>query len=311
MMRIIVAGGAGFIGSHLCEKLVKMGNEVTIIDNLDSGLESNISDIRDKVVFIKSDISTIESLPAFDIMINLASRASRMEWERFPVEVALSNAIGSNILIKQAIKNDALYIYASSSEVYGDPDIFPTAESYIGRVSTLGTRSPYDEGKRFGESLTKAYEREYGLKNIIVRFFNTYGPRMRAGDLYGRVIDRFIEQSLKNEAITIYGDGTQTRSFTYIDDSVNAILMLIERGKHGDIYNLGNDEETRVIDLAAMIKRICNSDSPIEYMAKPPDDPKRRSADVSKIRELGFKHEISLETGLTRMVQWYKNENKH
>lgn len=306
MKRILIAGGAGFLGSYLTEKLV--GNyEVVVVDNLSSGLESNLKGVINDIEFIKSDIETLKYEKKLDFIIDLASRASRVEWETYPVEVALSNSMGTNNLIKIALKNDALFIYASSSEVYGNADIVPTPESYVGKVDTISSRSPYDEGKRFSEALVKSYEKEYNLKNIIIRFFNTYGSRMRGGDFYGRVIDRFILQAIKNEPITVYGDGTQTRSFTYVSDTVDAINLLIEKGHLGEVYNIGNDVETKIIDIARIIKEKSGSSSEIVYKKLPENDPLRRAADISKMRELGWKHKITLEKGLEKTIKSYKN----
>jgi len=310
MKRVIVAGGAGFIGSHLAERLLSEGYDVTVVDDLSSGLLSNISSIRDRIEFIKSDIQDFDYVESFDLMINFASRASRAEWETYPVEVALSNSLGNNNLIRLALKNHATYIYASSSEIYGNPDVVPTPETYIGRVSTTGSRSPYDEGKRFGEALIKSYEREYGLKNIIVRFFNTYGPRMRAGNFYGRVVDRFIQQALTNDPITVYGDGKQTRSFIYISDSIEALMLIIRHGKLNEIYNVGNDRETRIIDLAEIVRKICDSDSSIVFNPLPDDEPKRRSADITKIRNLGFRQIVDLESGIKIMKESMKSRTE-
>lgn len=306
-MNIIVAGGAGFLGSHLSEKLVEEGNDVTVVDDLSSGLEKNLSNIRERIQFIKSDIADFDSDDKFDIIFNLASNASRVEWETRPVEVALSNSSGNNNLIKLALKNRALYVYASSSEVYGNPDVIPTPETYLGRVSTTGSRSPYDEGKRFGEALVKSYEREYGLRNIIIRFFNTYGPRMRGGDFYGRVIDRFIQQATAGRPITVYGDGRQTRSFTYVKDAVDAIDLVVKNGNVNEIYNIGNDQEIRILDIAELIKKMSNSSSKIEFMKLPEDDPRRRSADISRIRELGFSHRFPIELGIQYTLDYALN----
>ena len=306
MKRVVIAGGAGFLGSHLAERLVSEGYGVVVVDDLSSGLESNLSSIMDRIEFIKSDIADFDYSQSFDIMINLASRASRVEWETYPVEVALSNSLGNNNLIKHAIKNRALYVYASSSEIYGNPEIVPTPETYIGRVSTTGSRSPYDEGKRFGEALVKSYEREYGLKNIIIRFFNTYGPRMRGGDFYGRVIDRFIQQAIGDKPITVYGDGMQTRSFTYVSDSIEAIMLLLKKGKNGEVYNVGSDNETTVLNLAEIVKNITRSNSEIKFFPLPLDEPKRRSADITKLKLLGFTLRVPLNEGIQIMVQKYR-----
>lgn len=304
MKHVLIAGGAGFLGSHLAERLLKDGCEVTIVDDLSSGRETNISGIMGELEFIQSDISDLEYHKPIDIIVNFASRASRVEWETYPVEVALSNSLGNNNLIRLALRSKALYVYASSSEVYGNPDVFPTPETYLGRVNTTGSRSPYDEGKRFGEALVKAYEREYGLKNIILRLFNTYGPRMRGGDFYGRVVDRFIQQAIHGDPITVYGDGKQTRSFSYVSDVVEAVVILLNKGKSGEVYNIGNDAETSIIDFASMVRRICKSSSKIEFKPIPPDDPERRSADISKISALGFKHAVDLANGVAMMAEY-------
>jgi UDP-glucuronate decarboxylase len=303
MNNILIAGGAGFLGSHLTELLIKNGYSITVVDDLSSGRKSNLAGVMPDIEFVRKDISAFDSPKKFNVIINLASRASRVEWETLPVEVALSNSIGNNNLIKLALKNKALYVYASSSEIYGNAEVVPTPETYVGRVSTTGSRSPYDEGKRFGEALVKSYEREYKLRNLVIRFFNTYGPRMRGGEFYGRVIDRFIQQALAGVPITVYGNGTQTRSFTYVSDSAEALFALIKSGKEGEVYNVGNDKETTVIELARNVKKLCNSDSLIEFHPLPDDDPLRRAADISKLKGLGFEHKVSLSEGLSRMIK--------
>lgn len=310
MKKVMIAGGSGFIGSHLVDALVRNNYEVIVVDDLSSGLESNLSKILNKIEFLKCDIATLKHDFNVDIIINLASRASRVEWETFPVEVALSNSIGNDNLIKIALKNDAMYLYASSSEIYGNPDVFPTPESYIGRVSTTGSRSSYDEGKRFGEALIKAYEKEYGLKNIIMRFFNTYGPRMRGGNFYGRVVDRFIQQAINEEPLTLYGNGNQTRSFTYVSDAVQAILLLLKKGSPGEIYNVGNDNEIKILELADKVISMCKSNSSKLFFPLPESDPLRRSADISKIRSLGFTHRVSLERGLINIIEQFELDQK-
>lgn len=301
-MKALIAGGSGFLGSHLAESLVNKGWEIHVLDNLSSGLLENLDSIKEKIQFIKGDVLTYNTREKFDYVINFASNASRAEWEKYPVEVALSNSIGSKNLIEIALNSDATYLYASSSEVYGTAEQIPTPEDYLGAVSTTGTRSPYDEGKRFGDAITKAYEREYALKNIILRFFNTYGPRMRGGDFYGRVIDRFVRQAQNNEPMTIYGDGTQTRSFTYVSDAVSAILLLMDKGNLGEIYNIGSEYEIEIVKLADVVKRAINSSSDIKFLPLPEHDPKRRAADITKLRKLGYMPRISLENGIKLMA---------
>ncbi|MCL4480872.1 MAG: GDP-mannose 4,6-dehydratase [Candidatus Thermoplasmatota archaeon] len=302
-MRILLAGGAGFLGSHLAEALVERGDYVVILDNLSSGLAANISGINKKIKFINADVSTSRTEETFDLVMNLASRASRKEWESFPVEVAKTNALGTDNLINIALRSKAKFLLASTSEIYGNPDVVPTPESYIGRVSSTGSRSPYDEGKRFAEALVKSYESQYALDSIIIRFFNTYGPRMRGGDLYGRVIDRFLQQALNNKPLTVYGSGMQTRSFTYVSDTVSAILKIIDNWKTGEVYNVGSDNETKIIDLARMVIKVTGSTSTIIQKEMPPDDPLRRAADVSKIKRMGWRQEIRLEEGLKLMFE--------
>ena len=302
-MKVLIAGGAGFLGSYLAEKFVAHGYDVHILDNFASGLKENIVDIREKITLLENDVTSFRTDERYDIVVNFASRASRVEWEKHPVDVALSNAIGSKNLIEVALKCNALYVYASSSEVYGDPKTIPTPEDYMGCVSTTGSRSPYDEGKRFGDAITKAYERQYGLRNIIIRFFNTYGPRMRGGDFYGRVVDRFIQQAMHNEPITVYGDGTQTRSFTYVSDTIDGVMAAITKGKEGEVYNIGNDSETTIVELARLVKRLAKSHSEIHFKDLPENDPRRRAADITKMRNLGWQPRISLEEGITNTIK--------
>ena len=302
-MKVLIAGGAGFLGSYLAERFVADGHDVHILDNFASGLKQNIEDIKEKVTLLENDVISFRTDERYDIVVNFASRASRVEWEKHPVDVALSNAVGSKNLIEVALRCNALYVYASSSEVYGDPKVIPTPEDYLGCVSTTGSRSPYDEGKRFGDALTKAYERQYGLRNIIIRFFNTYGPRMRGGDFYGRVIDRFIQQAMHNEPITVYGDGSQTRSFTYVSDTIDGVMTAITRGKEGEVYNIGNDSETSIVDLAKLVRNLAKSASEIQFKDLPENDPKRRAADITKMRELGWGPKISLEEGITNIIK--------
>lgn len=306
MKDILVAGGSGFLGSHLCEALVSRGDRVTVVDNLSSGREENLGNIADKIEFIREDVRKLRVEDHFDFIINMASRASRGEWERYPVDIALSNSLGSQNLIELALKSDALYLFASTSEVYGNPEVVPTPESYIARIDPLGSRASYDESKRFGETLVRSYETQYGLKSIIIRFFNAYGPRMRGGDLYGRVIDRFIRQATTSSNLTIYGDGNQTRSFTFVDDTIRGIILLMEKGKPGEVYNIGNDKEIRIRELADIITEVTRSKSSFEYLPLPPDDPKRRAADISRMKLIGWQPEVDLEVGLSKMIESFK-----
>ena len=302
-MKVLIAGGAGFLGSFLSEKLLEKGNEVHILDNFASGVMDNLKKINHRVEIIEQNVIDFRTEVKYNLVINFASRASRVEWETHPVDVALSNAIGSRNLIETALKSDATYIYASSSEVYGDANLVPTPENYMGCVSTTGSRSSYDEGKRFGDALTKAYEMQYGLKNIILRFFNTYGPRMRGGDFYGRVVDRFIQQAMAGMPLTVYGDGSQTRSFTFVEDTINGVLTAIEKGKSGEVYNIGNDKQTSILELARIVKKVTESSSEITFRELPENDPKKRAADITKMRGLGWYPKISLEEGIERIIR--------
>ena len=308
-MKILLAGGAGFLGSHLTEALVGRGDVVTVLDNLSSGRKKNLSAVMKKIRVINSDVSSFRTNEKFDVVMNFASRASRREWENFPVEVAKTNAFGTDNLINIALRSEAKFLLASTSEIYGNPDIIPTPVSYVGRVSSTGSRSSYDEGKRYAEALVKAYDSQFSLNSIIIRFFNTYGPRMRGGDLYGRVIDRFLQQATNNVPLTVYGSGMQTRSFTYISDTLSAIIKILDNWRIGEIYNVGSDNEIRIIDLANLIIKITGSSSRIIKQEMPPDDPLRRAADVSKLKQLGWKQEVDLKEGLEFMLSAEKKES--
>ncbi|MDE1824985.1 MAG: NAD-dependent epimerase/dehydratase family protein [Candidatus Micrarchaeota archaeon] len=302
-----MAGGAGFLGSHLAEALVANGDKVVIIDNLSSGLLSNLNAIEEKIEFMKGDITKeLNVKGSIDLIVNMASRAARKEWETYPVEIALANSVGTDNLARLAISKKARLIYASTSELYANPEVVPTPETYIARLDHISSRAPYDESKKFGETLIKAYEAQYGLRNIIIRLFNAYGPRMRGGDMYGRVIDRFMKQALAEEPLTVYGTGKQTRSFTYVSDTIAGIMLLIKSGKNGEIYNLGSSVETSVIDLAKLVIEATGSKSKIEYGPLPPGDPQRRGADSSKISALGWTPKVPIKQGLRQMLKFYK-----
>ena len=307
MMKVLIAGGAGFLGSHLTDALVSEGNEVAIIDNLSSGLLSNLGNSRDRIKFIEGDVTEkVEFDGNLDLVINMASNASRVEWETHPVAVALANSLGSRNLIELALSKGARYIYASTSEIYGNPEVVPTPETYISRLDHLGSRSPYDESKKFGETIIRAYETERKLQSIIIRFFNTYGPRMRGGDFYGRVIDRFMKQAISDEPLTVYGDGTQTRSFAYVSDTIRAVMLLIKKGKNGEIYNVGAGNEMKIIELANLVKEVTGARSTIVHKELPKDDPKRRCPDCRKIAALGWSPQVTVRDGLKEMLKFYK-----
>jgi nucleoside-diphosphate-sugar epimerase len=306
-MKILVTGGSGFIGSHLCEYLLKKGNEIICIDNLSSGKKENIKHLlRSKNFrFIEHDISEPLQLNAhIDQIYHLASRASPLDFKKYAVEIMMANSFGTYNMLNLARKNRAKFLFASSSEVYGDPLEHPQKETYWGNVNPIGVRSCYDESKRFGEALTMAFHRKFGVDVKIARIFNTYGERMYFD---GRVICTFIKQALKNEPITVFGDGKQTRSFCYVGDMVEGLVKLMN-SEYNDVFNLGSPYEIRINDLANLVKKIANSKSKIVFRPLPEDDPKKRNPDISKARKkLGWKPKIDLENGLKKTIEWYKN----
>ena len=310
---ILVTGGAGFLGSWLCDVLVEQHAKVFCLDNLASGLQSNISSMMDKdnFKFIQHDISQ----PIFfdeqlDVVMHLASRASPFEFEKYPIQILKVNTLGIWVALGIAKKNDARFLYASTSEIYGCAMEIPTSEGYNGNVNPIGPRSCYDEAKRCGESYAIAYKMQHGLDTRIARIFNTYGPRMRAEGVYGRVIPRFIEQALSNKPITIFGDGSQTRSFCYVTDQVEGLLKLAlsERAK-GEVVNIGKDEEITILELANMIGELTNSSSEIVFKELPEDDPPRREPDIGKAKKiLNWEPKVELKEGLSKMIEWFKEK---
>ncbi|MCZ2808262.1 MAG: SDR family oxidoreductase [Candidatus Bathyarchaeota archaeon] len=310
---VLVTGGAGFLGSYLCDVLVKLGAHVICIDNFSSGAKDNIHHLVGLNNFrvIEHDISQpIVFDKKIDVVMHLASRASPFEFARFPIQIMKANTLGTWVALGIAKENKARLVYASSSEIYGDPDPanIPTPETYWGNVNPVGPRSCYDEAKRAGEAFTNAYRIEHGLDTRVLRIFNTFGPRMRPGDLYGRVIPRFIDQALGGRALTVFGDGTQTRSFSYVSDTVEGIVkaMWVDEAS-GEVLNLGSCVETRIIDLAKMVLELTGSASEIEFHPLPIDDPRRRCPDISKARNLlDWEPKSSLEQGLKKTIMWFK-----
>lgn len=312
---VLITGGAGFLGSWICDVLIKQGSKVICLDNFSSGKRENIEQIEDLVNFklIKHDISK----PIFfdekiDMILHLASRASPLEFTKYPIQILKANTLGTWVALGIAKKYGARLIYASSSEVYGDPDpnYIPTPETYYGNVNPVGVRSCYDEAKRVAEAFVTAYRVQHGLDAYIVRIFNTYGPRMRSGDVYGRVVTRFIDQALRGIPLTVFGDGHQTRSFTYVSDMIRGILKVAHLSDlSSEVFNLGSMREMEIIELAKTIIKLTGSDSDVEYHPLPPDDPKRRCPDTSKAeRLLRWKAEISLKEGLDKTISWLKKE---
>ncbi|MDI6810229.1 MAG: SDR family oxidoreductase [archaeon] len=311
--RVLVTGGAGFLGSWICEVLAEQGAKVICLDNLVSGLKSNIDPLMDKAnfTFIQHDITQ----PIFfdeplDIVMHLASRASPFEFEKYPIQILKANTLGIWIALGIAKKHKARFLYTSTSEVYGDATEIPTSEEYRGNVNPIGQRSCYDEAKRCGESYVMAYKLQHDLDTRIARIFNTYGSRMRAEGVYGRVVPRFIDQALSNKPITIFGDGSQTRSFCYVTDQVEGLLKLTfsERAE-GEVVNIGSDKEITILELAKLVNKLINSSSEMEFHPLPKDDPSRRKPDISKAKKLlDWTPKVELEEGLGRTIEWFKEK---
>lgn len=308
---VLVTGGVGFLGSWICEVLVEQGAKVICLDNLVSGLKSNISSMMDKdnFKFIQHDVTQ----PIFfdeqiEVVMHLASRASPFEFEKFPIQILKANTLGILVALGIAKKHDARFLYTSTSEIYGSATEIPTNEECRGNVNPVGPRSCYDEAKRCGESFVIAYKMQHGMDTRIARIFNTYGPRMRAEGVYGRVIPRFVEQALSNKPVTVFGDGSQTRSFCYVTDQVEGLLKLTfsERAK-GEVVNIGSDKEITILELAKLVNELTNSSSKMEFHPLPKDDPPRRKPDISKAKKLlSWKPKVKLEEGLKRTIEWFK-----
>jgi dTDP-glucose 4,6-dehydratase len=305
-LRVLVAGGAGFIGSYLCERLLAEGHQVIAVDNLCTGNMRNLESVKEtpEFRFILQDVAAPITL-SVDAVAHLASPASPIDYARLPVETMLANSMGTYRLLEVARKNQARFLMASTSEVYGDPLQAPQDESYFGNVNPTGPRSCYDESKRFAEAITSTYGRIYGLEAVIVRIFNTFGPRMRRED--GRVVPNFIQQALARQPLTVYGDGSQTRSFCYVDDLVDGIYRALTRKEAaGEVINLGNDAEMTILELADHIRRITGSASDLEYHPLPQDDPRRRRPDLGKAKSiLEWEPRVSLEEGLKLVLAWF------
>lgn len=301
----LVAGGSGFLGSHLCEALVEDDREVFCVDNFGSGRPRNIEHLTDhpRFTLLEADIREGVSLPATDEIYHLASRASPADFTDFPVNIALTNTEGTRHLLDQAVKYDSKILFASSSEVYGDPEIHPQPETYTGNVNIRGPRGCYDESKRFGETLTVVYEEEFDLDVRTARIFNTYGPRMRPDD--GRVVPTFLTQALTGEDITIYGSGGQTRSFCYVTDLIDGLQSLMDTdGLQGEVVNIGRANEKTIEELAEVTLEVCPSGSEIVYESLPEDDPQRRCPDTTRAKDLlDWEATIPLPEGLHRTAE--------
>lgn len=310
MKTSLVTGGAGFIGSHLCEALLEAGQRVICVDNLLTGSEANLIEANknNNFTFIQQDIAIDMPDVTADFLFHLASPASVIDYQKYPEETARVNSIGTMNALEFARKNKVRFLLASTSEVYGDPKEHPQKESYWGNVNPNGERSCYDESKRFAEAITMVYQRKYNLDTRIVRIFNTYGPRMRKTD--GRVVSNLVNQAIEGKPMTVYGDGFQTRSFCFVSDLVAGImkLMFVEKAA-GEVVNLGNPEEYTMIELAKKIKELTNTPSEIVFESLPVDDPTKRRPDISLAQKLlGWVPTVSADVGLRKTIEYYSSK---
>jgi len=311
MKSVLVTGGAGFIGSHLCEALVSRGMKVICVDNLKTGKKSNLKNILKKknFKFIKADIRKPFKIKGkINYVFHLASYASPPYYQKYSIETLMTNSLGTYNILELARKNKAGFLITSTSEAYGDPEVHPQKETYWGNVNPVGIRSCYDEAKRFSESLTMEYLRKYRADVRIIRIFNTYGPRLQKDD--GRVISNFIYQAIKGRPLTVYGKGRQTRSFCYVSDMVNGLTRAMFRpGTKGEVINIGNAREFTVKEAALIIKKMTGAKSKIVYRPLPKDDPARRKPDIAKAKRiLKWRPEVTLKQGLKETIKWFRDE---
>src|SRR5262245_1739057 len=308
-MRVLVTGAAGFIGSHLCEYLLGRGCEVVAMDNFITGSADNLADVRDRrgLTFVEHNVTQhIDVDGPLDWVLHFASPASPLDYLELPIQTLKVGALGTHNALGLSRAKQARFLLASTSEVYGDPLVHPQPEEYWGNVNPVGPRGVYDEAKRFAEAMTMAYHRVHGVDTRIVRIFNTFGSRMRLTD--GRAIPTFIRQALRGEPLTIYGDGSQTRSFTYISDLIEGIWKLMNAAVNEPV-NLGNPREMTLLELAKRVLQLSGSRSELVYRSLPVDDPKVRQPDISRARRLlGWEPVVPLEEGLTRTIEWYQQQ---
>jgi len=308
-MRIVVTGGAGFVGSHLCERLLEDGHEVVCVDNLITGKREHADLLSDshRFSFVEHNISQPFYIDGpVDAVMNFASPASPIDFPKYPIQILKVGALGSLHSLGVAKAKGARYLLASTSESYGDPEVNPQPETYWGHVNPIGPRSVYDEAKRFAEALTMAYYRYHEVDTRIVRIFNTYGPRMRPQD--GRAIPQFVSQALSGAPMTVHGDGSQTRSFCYVDDLVDGIvrLLYLEPAFHEPV-NIGNPNEMTVLEMAELIKELTGSSSDIKFTDRPVDDPSQRRPDISRAQQLlDWKPLVDVREGLGRTIDWFR-----
>lgn len=306
-MRAVVTGGAGFLGSHLCDVLIERGWEVLCLDNLVTGSDANISHLlaHPRFRFGRQDVSRYIEVPGpVDAVLHFASPASPPDYLRLPIQTMKVGSLGTHNTLGLALAKKAKYLLASTSECYGDPSVSPQPETYWGYVNSVGPRSVYDEAKRFSEALTMAYYRYHGVDTRIVRIFNTYGPRMRLND--GRALPNFLYQALVGEPITVYGDGSQTRSFCYVSDLIEGIYRLLESDEHLPT-NIGNPHEITILEFAERVNKLVGRETPIVFKELPQDDPKQRCPDIAKARRiLKWEPTVNLEEGLRRTYQYFR-----
>jgi dTDP-glucose 4,6-dehydratase len=307
MPRTLITGGAGFLGSHLCDRLLAEGHEVVCIDNLSTGSLDNLDHIRsDKFLFIKQDVTNYLYVKGpIDYVLHFASPASPVDYLERPIPTLKVGSLGTHNTLGMALEKKAVFVLASTSEIYGDPLIHPQKEDYWGNVNPIGPRGVYDEAKRFAEAMTMAYRSFHKLDTRIVRIFNTYGPRMRLRD--GRVVPNFVAQALRGEPLTVYGQGNQTRSFGYVDDLVEGIFRLMRSPFPGPV-NIGNPNEFTILEFAELVKKLAESKSEIVFKELPVDDPKQRQPDITLAREkLGWEPKVQLEEGLRRTIEYFRS----
>lgn len=311
-VRALVAGGAGFVGSHLCDALVRGGTEVVCVDNLSTGSDENVAHLRSEPRFamvVQDAESPLNDIGDFDAIFHLASPAAPLDYRRMPIETMRAGSCVTLNLLSIAKRQHARFLLASTSEVYGDPLIHPQPESYWGNVNPIGPRSMYDEAKRFAEALTMAYRRSHGLNSVIVRIFNTYGPRMRGDD--GRAVPTFIGQALNGDDLTVAGDGLQTRSLCYVDDTVRGILAAAGTNYPGP-FNIGNPDEGTIRAIAEKIKQLAGSTSALSWIDRPEDDPCLRRPDISLAQSMLRWHpQVSTDEGLVATIAWFALRPPH
>src|SRR5262252_7447755 len=311
MARVLITGGAGFIGSHLCERFLAEGDNVICVDNFLTGSPDNIAHLfgQERFTFIKLDVTNYVHVPGpLDAILHFASPASPVDYLELPIPTLKVGSLGTHKALGLAKEKKARFLLASTSEVYGDPKVNPQPETYWGNVNPIGPRSVYDEAKRFAEAMTMAYRRYHDVDTRIVRIFNTYGPRMRPND--GRVVSNFIVQALRGEPLTVYGEGTQTRSFCYVSDLISGIVALLQAPASNELdspFNIGNPEERTVQDLAKKVLALTGSSTRIEYRALPVDDPHVRCPDITRAKTiLGWRPEVSTDTGLQLTIEYFR-----